>query len=303
SESSDFNSSYFAKQRVPIIFDLVDAYLSPLSLSDDLARGIAKRLSGQISGGIRPFSHHVKDFCSNSNAVVCSSIEQEEIIKRYNTNTHVILDSHDEIPFIDAHTTRTPDSGQHQILWEGQPSTIKGVKNISSALLELSKTFSLNLDFVTDEKYYRLLNKYFEKNTLNLLEKDSLQIANLIKIIPWNINNLVECAKASKVAMIPIDLSVPMQRLKPENRLLIMWRLGLPCLTSPSPSYVRVASSAGVTAACNSLQEWIENFSRLLTDPEHAKKEILAGQNYISENHNQTILLNKWDLAFESVVS
>lgn len=302
SENSDFNSSYFAKKRVPIIFDLVDAYLSPLSLSDDLARGVAKRLSGQITGGIKPFSHHVKDFCVNSNAVICSSIEQEEIIRKYNTNTHAILDSHDEISFIDAHKTRTSDSGRHRILWEGQPATIGGVKNISPALLELTKNHSLNFDFVTDEKYYRLLNKYFEKDTSNLLKKDLSQIANLAKIIPWTPNNLVECAMGSEVAMIPIDLSVPMQRLKPENRLLIMWRLGLPCLTSPSPAYVRVASHAGVKAACNSLQEWIENFNRLLTDPEHTKKEILAGQNYISENHNQTILLNKWDLAFESVV-
>lgn len=302
SENSDFNSLYFAKRNTPVIFDLVDAYLSPLSTLDDLARGIAKRLSGQISGGIRPFSHHIRDFCLNSNAVICSSKEQEEVIQRYNSNTHVILDSHDEIPFIDPIKTRNLNSGRHRILWEGQPATIRGVKTISPALLELSKTFSLNLDFVTDERYYRLLNKHFETSTSNLLNKDLAHIADLVNIIPWTSNNLVECAKGSEVAMIPIDLSVPMQRLKPENRLLIMWRLGLPCLTSPSPAYVRVAGLAGVTAACNSLQEWIDNFNRLLLDPEHAKREVLAGQNYISENHNQTILLKKWDLAFESVV-
>jgi glycosyltransferase involved in cell wall biosynthesis len=303
SENSDFNSTYFAKRQTPVIFDLVDAYLSPLSTLDDLARGIAKRLSGQISGGIRPFSHHIRDFCLNSNAVICSSKEQEEVIQQYNSNTHVILDSHDEIPFIDALKTRSLNPGRHRILWEGQPATIRGVKTVSPALLELSKTFSLNLDFVTDEKYYRLLNKYFETNTSNLLNKDLSHIADFVNIIPWTSNNLVECAKGSEVAMIPIDLSVPMQRLKPENRLLIMWRLGLPCLTSPSPAYVRVAGHAGVTVACNSQQEWIDNFNRLLSDPEHAKREILAGQNYISENHNKTILLKKWDLAFESVVN
>ncbi len=302
-ENSDFNSSYFAKRQTPVIFDLVDAYLSPLSTLDDLARGIAKRLSGQISGGIRPFSHHIRDFCMNSNAVICSSIEQEKIIQQYNSNTHVILDSHDEIPFIDALKTKYINPGQHRILWEGQPATIRGVKTISPVLLELSKAFTLNLNFVTDERFYRLLNKHLQTNTSNLLNKDLTHIADLVNIIPWTSNNLVEYAKGSEVAMIPIDLSVPMQRLKPENRLLIMWRLGLPCLTSPSPAYVRVAGHAGVTAACNSLQEWIDNFNRLLLDPEHAKREVLAGQNYISENHNQTILLKKWDLAFESVVN
>ena len=80
SENSDFNSSHFAQGKTPVIFDLIDAYLSPLNPYDDLARGIAKKLSGQISGGVKPFSHHVRDFCVSSAAVICSSAEQEEVI-------------------------------------------------------------------------------------------------------------------------------------------------------------------------------------------------------------------------------
>ena len=102
--------------------------------------------------------------------------------------------------------------------------------------------------------------------------------------------------------MIPIDLSVPMQRLKPENRLLIMWRLGLPCLTSPSPAYVRVSEQAGVKAACDTNVEWLQNLNRLMGDPDFAFSEISAGQNYLRENHNQKILLKKWDSVFESVM-
>ena len=48
SENSDFNSPYFNQKSTPIIFDLIDAYLSPLNPYDDFARGLAKRLSGQI---------------------------------------------------------------------------------------------------------------------------------------------------------------------------------------------------------------------------------------------------------------
>jgi hypothetical protein len=302
SENSDFNSRYFAQQQVPIILDLVDAYLSPLNSFDDLARGLAKRITGHMSGVVKPFSHHVRDFCITSSAVICSSREQEEIISQYNTNTHVILDSHDEIPFIDPPNPGTLISNKHKILWEGQPATIGGVKIISPALLKLSKTISLSLDFVTDEKYYQFLNKYIERSTISLLEKDLSPLISHINIIPWTPKNLVECAKASSIAMIPIDLLVPMQKLKPENRLLIMWRLGLPCLTSPSPAYIRVSQQAGVIAVCNTLEEWFLNLNRLLSDPSFAYDEIMAGQNYLRENHSQTILLKKWDLAFESVM-
>ena len=160
----------------------------------------------------------------------------------------------------------------------------------------------MSFDFVTDENYFQFLNKFVKKSTLSLLEKDLGQLIDFVSIIPWSPKNLVESAKASSIAVIPIDLSVPMQRLKPENRLLIMWRLGLPCLTSPSPAYVRVAHQAGVVATCNTLEDWFLNFNRLLSDPDFAFDEILAGQNYLRENHNQTILLKKWDLAFESVM-
>jgi len=302
SENSDFNSPYFEQKRIPIIFDLVDAYLTPLNYTDDLARGIAKKISGQISGRIKPFSHHVRDFCLDSSAVICSSIEQEKIIKKLNSNTHVILDSHEEIPFVDYSKSRRLRSNHHRILWEGQPATIRGVKLIAPTLAKLSENIPLKLDFVTDETYFRFLNKFIEGRTHDLLKKDLGQIIDLVRVIPWSTENLVQIAKTSAIATIPIDLSVPMQRLKPENRLLIMWRLGLPCLTSPSPAYLRVSSQAGVVTACKTSKEWFENFNLYLNDPDFAYEEIIAGQSYLRENHNQTILLKKWDAAFESVM-
>jgi len=302
SESSDFNSFHFKKKGVPIIFDLVDAYLSPLSILDDYARGIAKYFSGQLSGSIKPFSLHVRDFCVNSSAVICSSIEQEEIIKSYNSNTHVILDSHEEIPFITGEKSRIPTPNSYRILWEGQPATIRGVKLISPVLNELSKTRDLQLDFVTDKTYFQFLNKYIKKETFDLLKKDLGAVGGFANLIPWTPENLVNRARTSDIAIIPIDLSVPMQRLKPENRLLIMWRLGLPCLTSPSPAYKRVAHKAGVSAISNTPADWFENLDKLLKDPDFAADEIVKGQNYLRENHNKSILLKKWDAAFESVI-
>jgi hypothetical protein len=139
---------------------------------DDLARGFAKHLSGQISGRVKPFSHHVRDFCTRSNAVICSSVEQQEVINAYNTNTHVILDSHDEIPFLEPTLLKTRETDISRILWEGQPATIRGVGNISSVLFQLSKSKSLRFDFITDEKYFQFLNKYIEKDTLDLLKRD-----------------------------------------------------------------------------------------------------------------------------------
>lgn len=303
SENSDFNSKVFFQRETPVIFDLVDAYLSPLNVYDDIARGLAKKISGQISGRAKPFSKHIKDFCVNSNAVICSSIEQEEIIKNYNANTFIILDSHDEIPFIEPILDRTQTQKARNILWEGQPATIRGIGQISSVLSELSKTGDVHFNFVTDERYFQVLGKYFKKETIKILETEASRFFDCVNIVPWTVNNLVNIARSSSVAMIPIDLLVPMQGLKPENRLLIMWRLGLPCLTSPSFAYTRVGIQAGVNTSCPAPEDWTNSFNRLLSDPIFAYNEVLRGQNYLRENHNRSILLNKWDAVVESVMS
>jgi hypothetical protein len=81
-----------------------------------------------------------------------------------------------------------------------------------------------------------------------------------------------------------------------------MWRLGLPCLTSPSPAYIRVASQAGVNAVCDTPKVWLENFNNLLSNPSFALEEIHRAQNYLHEHHNREGLLNKWDQAIETVI-
>ena len=303
SEKTDFNSPLFSATKAPVIFDLIDAYLSPHSLLEDTSRGLAKKLTGQISGKVKPFSMHVRDFCLNAKAVICSSPEQESLIRVFNLNTHVILDSHEEFPMNEFSFRARAETSNFRLLWEGQPATIRGVKQISSVLSELDLTHPVNIDFVTDKQYFQFLGKYIKRETGHLLERDLKDLYSKASLTPWTRKNLSESAFQSDAAIIPIDLSIPMQRLKPENRLLIMWRLGLPCLTSATPAYVRVATQAGVNSTCELSSDWLENFKRLLNDRYFAREEVLRGQNYIHENHNRDSILRKWDLVIESVLS
>jgi hypothetical protein len=303
SEGSDFNSPIFDSIEVPVIFDLIDAYLSPLNSLDDFARGIAKKMVGQISGTVKPYSAHVGDFCKRANAVICSSREQENVIRPYNANTHVILDSHEEIDLVEPCFDAQSDRVRRRILWEGQPATLGGVRLISTELAKLALDKNLEFNFVTDERYFMLMNRFFRHNTLDLINTKLSLISPQSKVISWSPQNLLKTATNSTAAMLPIDLTVPIQRLKPENRLLIMWRLGLPCLTSNSPAYKRVALEAGVDAICAEPTDWYDKFSRIFSDPGFALDEVTRGQNYLKSNHNGQILLYKWDLAFESVLN
>lgn len=301
-ENSDFNSPIFKQDKIPIIFDLVDAYLAPRNALEDLARGIAKKISGQITGDIKPFSYHVREFCKNANLVICSSIEQELQVRTFQQRTHVILDSHDEFPLLIAEKNYNHNSRDFRILWEGQPATIRGVKNIVPVFLRLQELKSLKLDFVTDEHYFLLLNKYFRRDTRKLLDSDLREISRDVSLIPWSVENLVSKVRMASVGIIPIDLTVPMQRLKPENRLLIMWRLGIPCLTSPSPAYIRVSNKAGTETVCKDSNQWFDRLNQFRLSSRFAVGEVCKGQQYLAENHTSNILLNKWDTAVNSAL-
>ena len=304
SENADFRSKIFSGTKTPIVFDLIDSYLGAKSPIDDLVRGSLKRLDSQISSGFQYFTNYIKEFCTISNIVVCSSPEQEIMIKEFNTNTHVILDSHEELPFADIDFRIRTSRGQIKtILWEGQPATIPGISHIGLVLKSVANNNNLEFSFVTDKEYFRVLNKYFKGKTINLIQKVSGLNDDQFSVTKWSPRELILKSEASYFSIIPIDLTVPLIRFKPENRLLIMWRLGLPCLTSASPAYVRVAKKAGVNAICESPSQWRFKMQQLLDDPELAQTESLKGQAYVREHHSESLLLKKWDEAIESAMS
>jgi hypothetical protein len=302
SENSDFSSPRYANRKVPLVLDLIDAYLSPNGLIEDLSRGIVKRFVGPISQSFKPFSLHVRDFCTLADAVICSSPEQKQEILPYNKNVHVIPDFHEEIPFLRISEKSRFSQSSNRILWEGQPATLGGLKQIRQVIAELCEIHGAELDFVTDLYYFQLLNQYFKGNTSKLISKLLGLDYSHFNLSPWSVKNLEQKGKAARIAIIPIDLTKPLIKLKPENRLLIMWRLGLPCLTSSSPAYERVENDSGVNLTCKTSDEWMDSLDLLLHDEKAAYEHVLRGQQYLEQFHNEKILLDKWDVVFNNLV-
>lgn len=302
SERADFGVYPQKAAGVPIIFDLIDGYLASESTLHDWLRGVSKVFAGQLSGIPKPFTHFVQDLCTHATAVICSSPEQKEAIAPYSKNVHVILDSHDELPILQFRGEHPCTNVASNILWEGMPATLSGVNQFAQALRTVQMKDTLHMDFVTSTEFFLLLGKYFPRDTSYLLRRSLGDMYSQSEIVPWSLENLVSTAKRSSAAIIPIQLASPLQYLKPENRLLIMWRLGLPCLTSASPAYKRVTHKAGLDTICNSPTDWVAKLSEIIKNPEFARGIVANGQEYLLANHTSEILLEKWDRAFESVL-
>lgn len=286
--------------RTPVILDLVDGYLARESFVKDLIRGILKVADKQLTGLPKPYTSFVQDICSSASAVICSSEEQRVMIEKYSRNVHEILDSHDEISFLpfSSHSNAYPKS----ILWEGLPVTLGGVLSISKVLIQKNQLDGLEINFVTNEKYFKFLGKYLSQSSFKLLTKQLGEMVTEKNVVPWNVKNLTSYAKISSGAILPVLLANPIQKLKPENRLLIMWRLGLPTLTSNTPAYSRLAEKTGLDLICDSEEDWQNKLNLVLSDRKYAAEMVLTGQDYLYKNHSATHLLRKWDAAIESVL-
>ena len=301
SERSDLGFFANRKFKVPILFDLIDGYLARESLAKDWFRGTSKVATRQLSGMPKPFTQFVQEMCVSASAVLCSSPEQRELISKYSKNVHVILDSHEEIPWLEFRGEGGVFKNKRHLLWEGLPVTLGGLKTIRSTLIQENREYNTGIKLVTDLEYYKLLGQYFPASTAKLISKLLRPMNRDAELIPWDVENLVLSAKVSSAAIIPVVLSNQLQYLKPENRLLIMWKLALPTLVSATPAYTRVSKISGSDFVCKNNSEWKKKLN-LLHNQEYVEDLVRRGQDYLKANHTKELLLLKWDNAVESVL-
>lgn len=289
SEQSDFVSLSKLKGP-PKVFDLIDGYLAETGLSKDLARGSLKsimRMHRTLPGS---FTKFLKVACRNVDAVVCSSPEQSLLLRNLNNNVYEILDNHEEFPILHPKIVNTRD-----ILWEGQTHTIKPLLS----LLKTQDFGSTKVNAITDELHYRLLGRYFPKSLTKILSQKDL--LGSMRIWSWSVENVVQAAKSSALAIVPLNLKDPLHYLKPENRLLIMMRLGLPCLVSATPAHIRVEKELGVNVVCRSNEEWLEKIAQLQDSCELRTYYVELGKNYVLQRHNLELNYMKWDKVFSRI--
>ena len=302
SERSDLSMFIALDTKTPIVFDLVDGYLAAENSVKDFFRGGLKVLSGQLSGSVKNFSKTVADMCSRADLIICSSIEQKELVGKFSKNCHIILDSHEEIPNLAFKNIDYASTENFQLMWEGLPATLGGFETIYSNLESqfLSKAGTLNL--VTNTSYYRLLGEHFPRPTESKVNSIFGKSSKKIEVWPWSIKNLVASSEISRGGLIPIHANNPIQYLKPENRLLVMWKLGIPTITSGIPSYERIEASTKLSFTCQTDLDWKSNINTLINNKDYAAEQVTLGKQYLLENHTEEILLSKWDQAIKSIV-
>lgn len=287
--------------EVPIIIDLVDGYLGNEVPWRDWVRGTSKVLSGQITGLPRPFRKIIKDACQLAKAVVCETIEQKETILPYCKNTHAILDFHEEFPML-PFNPNPKSTNFPALLWEGLPFTATGILQLRECFLEMTKSNSISLELVTDLEFPIFLGKHFYKSTLKILDDIPDILGKNLILTKWDLEAVIKAARRSHISVLPLDPAGSLNPLKAENRLLMMWRIGLPVITSPSFSYLRVMQNTQIDGICHSSDQWPARIMEFMDSVKLRKECVERGQQYIRDTHSKEIVLQAWDNLFESVL-
>lgn len=296
--SNAANFGYWLKRaKQPVILDLVDGYLGENpSFLKDVARNFVRSLQGLSTLHWVTYTRHLRYACKMSQTVIVASPEQRELILKLNTNVHVILDDHSEIDSAVASTAgKVLTEAEPFIFWEGFGFTLKHFKFMAPDLDRFLDEFNWGMNLVTVEEFPRwggFIGKVKTRNVVKALFPKSWKS---IEIIPWSLDNLAMKACKSSFAIIPISPLDQFANLKSENKLLSMWHLRMPTLTSPTPAYRRVLSIAGKPEACVKDGDWYERLSSLAISLVHRKELAASGSKYVSTQHTHYQLVAKWD--------
>jgi hypothetical protein len=285
---------YFWKSSSGLkIFDMVDGYLAEKDQKlKDLLRGLR---GGRISPSAISFTDQIKKTCRSADCVVVGSPEQAELIFPYNRNVHVILDDHSEYGEI---KRLKPDARYRPLtlFWEGLGITLKHLITIAPTLDKFLTDTNSRLLILTNLNYRKIGNKYIKVDSKKELSKHFRKSIERVSLISWSIESVRSAAREADLALLPINTADSFALYKPENKLLIYWRLGLPVLASPIPSYLRIANELDMEKAMVN-GDWEEHL-QLVSGTRYTREDGERIKEYLMKFHSQENLFRKWDSIF-----
>jgi hypothetical protein len=285
--------------RARLVYDLIDAYLAGPPGIDwkSRGRGLAKYAIGEISRPVLDYRGAIVAMCARADAVVCSTPLQKRDIERYSDNVHIVLDAHFELGET---VKRSYEAGPVlNLVWEGQAENIPALSVVAEAVAGSALAERTVVHLFTDLEYFRYLRRVGRRSSVKL----GRQMFRRVFFYEWNPHLFASVVTGADIALVPVDLSTPLTAGKPENKLLLFWRLGMPVIASASEAYERVAREAGVAGmTARDARDWRAALERYGPDDEARREAAERGRRYVEEHHSEEQLLARWDRVFESVV-
>lgn len=279
--------------NVKFVFELVDSYLLEDTSALTVFRGATRYFLGKESAFWPDYKVALRRIISTADAVVCSTQAQKANMLCFNNNIHISLDyfSNDII-----HRKNSLEcSKKLKLVWEGQACTVNNLLLLNDVFEKLGDEVELYI--ITDPMIKSPL-KMFNRNTSNILRKLKCKY----HLLDWDKGSFSKNICDADLAIIPISSDNPMMWNKPENKLLLLWEIGIPTLTSDTPAYKRVMDIAGLDFYCSSSDAWVQKIEKYMNSSmEHRSGVTKRADDYLHGFHNKEEILRNWDDIFDSL--
>ena len=286
-----------ARGGTKVVFDFIDSYLAiPRSNLKGRLRGFAKFLSGQNKHLRFNYWKACESLCARADAVVCSTEEQVREVYPFCKNVHVILDV--QSPVVRTRKVDYRAGEVFNLVWEGLPCNVSQLYQIKSVLAKLQARRKVALHLITDLEFSRYLGRYGKVETVNLTRG----LCEHVHLHDWSEQTCSGIVCAADLAVIPIDLRDPFARGKPENKLLLFWRMGMPAVVSATPAYDRAMVRAGLSTTCRTEADWVDTLEKYMTDEECRRRHGAVGRAFAESDYGEASILERWDKLFDSIL-
>ncbi len=283
--------SYKKKNKnTKLIFEMVDAYTLYDDLIWNLGRGIYRFLQGREKRLILYYNNIYKRIFEIADAVVCNTQLQKDYILKYNKNVHISLDYFDEdITFKKTdYTVNRP----YTLVWEGLSYTVNNILVLKSVL---EKFQNVHLKIITNPEIPGLWK--LKRKTESLFKNCKFSY----QIIPWELSTFAKEISQADLAIIPIEKNNKLQINKPENKLILFWKIGIPVLTTDTPAYKNVFEAINCDFTCDGEKDWIEKLGQFINGNINVEDHMKTVKRYLSTTHSQNNVLKNWDDIFKSL--
>lgn len=288
-----------APSRTKVVLDLPDAFLDEPRSYRSRARGVAKWLAGPLSRPVLRHDRAMLRLIARADAVVCSTPEQAEKLGRHAENVHVVLDDHAEVAPRKPRSWSEDDHGAFQLVWEGLFPTLAAVEQVLPGLRQLSEDREVVLHLVTDRRPRRYMNRFLHHEVADVVARWGLDV----RLHDWDVGTLESVSRDCRLAIVPVVRSDPYSLGKPENRMRLFWRLGLPVLASDSPAHRRAVVLAGVAedTLCNEGSDWSRALRQYAFEPGACRSASEAGHQAALGPYGSDAVMEAWDGVMASI--
>jgi len=292
--AADLTRWHQAPAGIRLIYDITDDYLGlPDGGWKNRGRGVAKFLSGELSRPTLRYRDLMVETCRRADVVVCTSASQREHVLEAagGKDVRIILDCYDA-----AWAGGKRDyssSGSPRIAWEGLPFNVHTLSVVREPLEQLPAALQPSVHIVTPPTFRPYARRFGRRSTGTIADQALPGTETVVH--PWERATVADIVAGCDVAIIPLPLRDDFAAGKSAQKLISLWALGMPVITSATPAYEQAMSAAGLDLACRTPADWTRALTSLLSDEQARRDAAEAGRRYVERCASREIMLARWD--------